>query len=254
MLHGAGSSADFISRCFTPAALGVTQVRAIQCRRADQQLDALDRELAALAGRVGAGQDPTCTSRRLIVGGVSIGAHAAARWAARHPTPLAPRTSAPGSAEGLSGLVLVMPAWIGPAGAVAGLTGHAADQITRFGIAGSLVRIRESVSASLPADDWVLDELDRAWSGYTREELAATLAMAAATAGPTVDELARIRCPTIVIALADDPLHPLDVAERVAAAIPLARLSVLTRSEIQADRTAFARAASAGLSIGQSTF
>jgi pimeloyl-ACP methyl ester carboxylesterase len=158
----------------------------------------------------------------VLVGGVSLGAHAAALW-----------SSATGAG---SEVLLVMPAWSGGPDDVAALTAATADDVETFGIDRVLATI-----TALAGDDWVLDELSRGWRTYDDVLLAATLRAAARSPGPTRKALAAITAPTAVVALDDDPLHPADVARSWAALVPGARLAVVGRHAPRHDRGVLGR-------------
>jgi pimeloyl-ACP methyl ester carboxylesterase len=160
-----------------------------------------------------------------LVGGISLGAHAAALWSLRG-----------GRAREL---VLAMPAWTGQPGPVAALTAATASAVQAFGIERELARVT-TVAAD---DDWVLDELRRGWRTYDDALLAAALRAAASSPGPTLDELSRISTRTAVVALADDPLHPETVARQWAAIVPGASLAVVGRHAPAHDRGALGRSA-----------
>jgi pimeloyl-ACP methyl ester carboxylesterase len=165
----------------------------------------------------------------VLVAGISLGAHAAVRWAATGGRPGA--------------LLLAMPAWTGEPGPVAGLTASSADEIEQRGRDAVLA----DISAAAP-DDWVGEELRRGWSTFADDELVAALRSAAASPGPTLVELAAIGVPSAVVALRDDPLHPERVAHRWAGAIPGAQLVALGRQAPLADRGALGRAGGLALS------
>jgi pimeloyl-ACP methyl ester carboxylesterase len=209
LAHGAGSSIDAVRRLLGGLAPGAAEI-AVDSR--GSALDVVDRLTTAAHGH-----------RVVVAGGISLGAHAVALWA--HPG---------GSAEGL---VLALPAWTGEPGAVAALTRSTAQDVTTRGRDAVLAEIRGAAP-----DDWVTDELSTAWAGYTDAELVAALEAAASSAGPTLAELGTIRVPCAVVALADDPLHPLDVAEEWAAAIPRSRLVVVPRDAPLTQPDALARA------------
>jgi len=208
ILPGAGSSADFVARAFGKAlheaGYGlVTPSPEPGPGVVDAALRALD-EAAAEHG-------PALR----LVGGVSLGAHLAARWAAA------------GARVELAGLLLVLPAWTGRPGTVAGATAASADMIDRLGTDGAL-------AAAGTAVPWVAAELAAAWPGYG-DELAASLRAAAAAPGPVRAELAGLRVPAGLVAFADDPLHPYDVAREWAATVPRSTLRTLHLADVAAD-------------------
>ena len=220
LVHGAGSTPDAVRRLLGAAAPGADVV-AVDAR------GSLADVVAAVTAAVEVAE---ATGRTVgVVGGISLGAHAVARWAAERTGPS-------------PDLVLAMPAWTGAPGAVATLTAVSADEIEREGTAGILDRL---LAAS--PDDWVVDELVRAWTGRDPVELARSLRAAASSPAPGVDELALVRARTVVVALADDPLHPVRVAEEWAAAIPGAHLVVVPRGAPGTDRGALGAAARGAL-------
>lgn len=125
--------------------------------------------------------------------GVSLGAHAIARWAALAQPPV-PR------------LWCVLPAWTGDAGATAQVTAAAARAVADEGIATLLKRMQ---SDALHPD--VVALIQHAWADYADDELARALDRASAGRGPTAEELAAIPVPVTVIGWAGDAFHPEDV-------------------------------------------
>lgn len=215
LAHGAGSCRDTALRLLgTAVPDGVVPV-AIDARGNVEDVVAL-LDAAARGHEVA------------LVGGVSLGAHAAALWSARGG-----RSTA---------LLLALPAWTGPPGAVAGLTAATATDV--------LARGRDAVLAGIAASapgDWVVEELRRGWLEQDDDGLAAALLAAARSPGPSIEELTRIEVPAAVVALADDPLHPEAVARSWASAIPGAGLAVVPRQGPARDRGALGRAARAVL-------
>ncbi|MGC7098908.1 alpha/beta fold hydrolase [Amycolatopsis lurida] len=162
---------------------------------------------------------------KLLVGGVSLGAHLAAEWALRHP-------------ERCSGLLLALPAWNGvPDGAPASVAARiSADMVERDGLAGALRIATDGVAP------WLAAELNRAWPRHGAG-LAAGLRAAGAHPAPTLDALAQLRVPVGIAACADDPVHPVTVAHAWAAALPRARVRETTLAALGEDRSALGRAA-----------
>ncbi len=162
----------------------------------------------------------------LLVGGISLGAHVAARWAARAP------------AGRLAGLLLALPAWTGPPeGAPAALAARlTAAQVRSGGVAAALA------SAAAAAPPWLAAELGRAWPRHG-DGLAPALEAAAAEPGPTVDELAGLDVPVGVAALVDDPVHPSSVAEQWQRLLPRSTLVTARLAAFGRDPEAVGRAA-----------
>jgi pimeloyl-ACP methyl ester carboxylesterase len=208
LLPGAGSSADFVRRAFG-ASLAEYELVAVPPRPGPSVASAAFAALDAAAAAYG--------PRLRVVGGVSLGAHVAARWAA---------------GRRLDGLLLALPAWTGqagPAGSVAAATAAAAERVDRLGTAGALAAARAG------GVDWVAEELAAAWPRYG-ELLAPTLRAAAAAPGPSAAELRAVDLPVGVVAFTDDPLHPLDVAEEWTALLPRAALRRLRLADLAVDR------------------
>jgi pimeloyl-ACP methyl ester carboxylesterase len=210
LAHGAGSCPETALRLLGPAVPDGVEARAVDSRgTVDDVVACLD---AAAAGH-----------EVVLVGGVSLGAAAAALW------------SAAGGAAGE--LLLAMPAWTGRPDDVAALTAATARDVEAFGIE----RVLAGITAVADTDDWVLDELAGGWRTYDDVLLAATLRSAASSPGPTPETLARVTARTAVVALADDPLHPVDVARSWAASVPGARFAVVGRHEAGDDRGVLGR-------------
>lgn len=165
------------------------------------------------------------TGGPLLVGGVSFGAHVATRWAAAHR-------------DRVSGLLLALPAWTGtPGSAPAALAALAtADQVRAGGVDAAVSAAR----AGTPS--WLADELERAWLGHG-DGLDDALARAAGEPAPDERELATLTMPAGVVGLADDPVHPIDVAKRWQARLPRATLVTGTLAALGADPALLGRAA-----------
>ncbi len=215
LAHGAGSTAEFLGRAFPASACGA-QTLALDDRTgsAARTAQLIRDAVSAVRPRFG----------RLYVGGVSIGAHAAALACAHD------------DGAAIDGCVLALPAWTGSADP-GSATAAAAAEIEQRGTQAVLQRLGEDPSTR---DDWVVQELQTAWRD--RPTLASELRTAALEAAPAPADLRGIRTPTLVLALADDPVHPLSVARQWAELIPGARLTVLARDAPAASRTVFGAA------------
>lgn len=204
LLPGAGSSEDFVRRVFAGVALD-REVRVVTRPAGDARglVDSIESAISDLTGR---------GWRTEVVAGVSLGAHAAAQWAAR-------------SRIRDLDLLLVMPAWTGSPGAIAAATAAAADRLEAVGVAEELARIRTESPG-----DWVVAELTRAWPQWSEQALISALRATARSPAPTVEELAQICARTGIVGLRSDPLHPHSTASGWHAAIPGAGLVLIDRS------------------------
>lgn len=220
LLPGAGSSAEFVARAFT-APLAAAGYEAVPVE--PEPGPGVVAAAAAALDAAGRAYGP----RLRLVGGVSLGAHVAVRWAAAAGHPL-------------DGLVLALPAWTGGPGPVAAATAAAAAEVERLGTAGALER---AARAGVP---WVAAELAAAWPRYG-DRLAPTLRAAAASPGPTAAELRSVRAPVGIAAFADDPLHPAAVAAEWAALLPRAAVERRRLADAATDRSVLGAAALAAL-------
>lgn len=216
LLPGSASTGEFVHRAFAEVLDGVDVLH--WSPRGGNAV-----EIAAQLRQVVA----ECEAGPLVIIGVSIGAHAAAFWASSTR-----RTD--------TRLLLALPAWTGAASQVAAMTGVAAQRIAGHGLARELQTLSEAFG-----DDWVVNELVRAWGAADRDTLVATLRETAGSPAPTPDQLGRITMPTLVLGLFDDPMHPWSVAREWAAAIPAAQLVGLHRDDPQSDISIFGRASAA---------
>lgn len=221
LLPGSGSSADFIRRAFGAPLAGAGY------------------RLVAPQPRPGAGvvvstaavlDAAVCRHRVALVGGVSLGAHVAVRWAA------GPAAARPGT-DRLAGLLLALPAWTGPPGAVAAASAVAATAVERHGTAAAL-----RVASAAGGQRWVIDELAAAWPRYGAD-LAATLRATAAAPGPDPAELRRLDVPVGLVGFRDDPMHPAAVTEEWAALLPRCRVEWLDLADLATDRSRLGAAA-----------
>lgn len=219
VLPGTGSDARFAAEAFSTAfgAVGLTTV-AVEPDPSGvvrSYLDALD--------------DAARRHDRIVVCGISLGAAVAARWAAEHPS----NTVA---------LVVALPAWTGdPAGSPAALSAQFTARSLRE---QGLDAVTASMEASSPR--WLARTLRRSWSAQW-PGLPDALDEAAGHRSLELDELARIEVPVAVVGATDDAVHPFEVAQQWARAIPHCALHTVTLDDIGRDPGCIGRAAVAGL-------
>ncbi|MFT3662596.1 MAG: alpha/beta fold hydrolase [Gordonia sp. (in: high G+C Gram-positive bacteria)] len=208
LMAGTGSDDDYLRRSFGPAiaeAGGELHALAPTAHLVDDYLATLDE--VALAARE--------EGRAIVVGGVSIGAVVALRWALRR-----------GGAD-CAGVLAALPPWSGPVGdSVAALSARiTADALERDGLEPTIA----AMAATSP--DWLAAELSRSWRSLHDRDLVGQLRLAARCAAPTVDEIAALPVPLAIAAAPDDPLHPVRVAHDWAAAAPRAAVVETPLSE-----------------------
>lgn len=219
VLPGTGSGADFVTRAFREplAQLGIytVAVEPNPRRMIGSYLDALD-EAARAHGPI-------------LVGGISIGAAVALRWA----------TSKGAEA---TGVLAALPAWTGsPEGAPAAAGArYTANQLRAHG----LDAVTATMIDSSPA--WLGVELAKSWRAQW-PDLPTALDEAARYHGPGEVDLAGLTVPVGIAAAVDDPVHPVQVAREWAAALPRAEVCTVTLDEIGFDPSILGRAGLAAL-------
>jgi pimeloyl-ACP methyl ester carboxylesterase len=218
LLPGTGSDEDYLRRAFAGPLEQEGAVLVAVSPRADDLIRgyrlALDE--ASLAGPI-------------VVGGVSIGAVVATRWALDHP-------------EHVVAVLAVLPPWTGaPESAPAALSArHTAAQLRRDGLAATTASMR----ASSPA--WLADELTRSW--YRQwPGLPDAMEEAAAYPGPSTADLSRLAAPMGVVAASDDLIHPMKVACEWASSAPRAALRTVTLEQFGPEPSMLGAAGTAAL-------
>lgn len=226
LLHGVGSSSHFLLEAFGDAVVGAgwrlvaADLRGHGARPplvdpADHAFDHHVADVAALVERV----------RPEVVGGVSLGAHAAVGAAV---------AGAPCRA-----VLACLPAWTGRAVPGDGPHAAVAAEVARVGVAGMVDRFARD-HTMVP---WLREVLLRDWPRHDAGSLAAALTALDGGQAPTTNELAALPVPLAVVAWPDDPGHPLSVARAWTAAASRAALVTTSLDDVQRDRGALGRAA-----------
>lgn len=194
VMPGTGSDDDYARRAFGVAAQ-LLGVELITPAPSADLIDGYLRDMDA-AGR---------EHGTILVGGVSIGAVAALRWALQQSASRYPGTCA--------GVLAALPPWSGePTGAVAAASARlTADALDRDGLDATIAAM---VSTS---PDWLGVELSRSWRAQA-DHLVEQLRAAADCVAPTPAEISKLAVPLAITAAVDDPLHPWEVATQWAAA------------------------------------
>ncbi|AXY52036.1 alpha/beta hydrolase [Rhodococcus ruber] len=206
ILPGTGSDAHFAERAFA-GPLAATGVRTV----------AVDPDPARVVGSYVDALDRAAAEGPVLVGGVSLGAAVALRWAAENPG----RTV---------GVLAALPAWTGspdaaPAAASARWT---AGELRTHGLAA----VTAAMVASSPA--WLGTELARSWRSQW-PGLPAALDEASRYWALDLHELQAVEVPVGIAAAVDDAVHPLAVAQEWCAHLTRAALGTVTLAEIGAD-------------------
>lgn len=218
LLPGTGSDDDYIYRVFAPALHDVGATVVTPPPNPNRLVDGYRDEL-----------DDAARSGPIVVGGVSIGAAAALRWALDHPS-LA------------LGVLAALPAWTGsPADAPAAHAArHTAQVLRRDGLASAVAQMRAS------SPQWLGEELTRSWVSQW-PALPDAMEEAAGVVAPTSDEMESLAVPMGVAAATDDAVHPIEVALEWVSAAPHAALRTVTLEQMGADPAALGRACLAAL-------
>lgn len=182
-----------------------------------------------VAGFVEAMDRAAQTAGRIAVGGISLGAVLAARWAVANPD----RTVA---------VIAVLPPWTGaPDDAPAAVSArHTAAALRRDGLVATTAAMRSS------SPDWLADELARSWERQW-PALPDAMEQAAACVAPRSDQLRALTTPLAVVAAPDDLVHPIAVAADWAAWAPHAAMAEVSLADFGPDPTRLGAACVAAL-------
>lgn len=217
--HGVGSSARFVTAAFAEAVrdeLGMALV-AYDLRGHGRSGDSPDPLAHALDRHVADLDVVVRSTGAVVVGGVSLGGHVAAAYAAGG-----------GAAEAV---VACLPAWTGRAVPGEGPHAAVAADVERRGVTAMIAST--AVDAALP--DWLRETLVTDWSAQDPDSLAAALRALDGALAPTEGELRGLRVPLAVVGWPDDPGHPLEIASDWAGWAPRGALGIASMGAMQAD-------------------
>lgn len=230
LAHGVGSSARFLVDAFArPFARAGLRLVAFDLRghggsdparsTREHRLEVHAADLAAIADLV----------RAELIGGISLGAHAAVVAA---------------SGRAAIGTVLAcLPAWTGLAVPGEGTHAGVAGAVEQEGI-GAMVA---GFARDETLEPWLREVLVRDWRAADATSLAAALSALDGGLAPTEAELRSLSARLGVVGWDDDPGHPIEVAEDWARWAPNAALERISIRDLNGDLEAFGRAAVAAL-------
>ncbi|WP_016935763.1 alpha/beta fold hydrolase, partial [Rhodococcus sp. R1101] len=184
---------------------------------------AVDPDPRGVVASYVAALDDAAENGPLLVGGVSIGAAVALRWAFDNPGRVV-------------GVLAALPAWTGDPldSPAAGSARWTASELRTHG----LEAVTATMTASSPS--WLARELTRSWSAQW-PDLPSALDEAACYRALDVDELRAVGTPVGIAAAVDDAVHPLEVGRRWAREIPRAQLATVTLEQIGDDPSVLGR-------------
>ncbi len=224
LLHGVGSTTDFVRRCLADAAAAAGyRVVAYDLRGHGRSTPSADPAFHAIEHHVA---DLDAVAERYdvrLVGGISLGGHVGAAWAAGR--------------DDLDGVLMCLPGRLDPASLPAAANAQAADELARDGVSAALARM--AGETGVPA--WVVEEVHASWPTHDPASLVA--ALRAVATEPVRDDLARVTAPVGLVGLTDDPAHPWDAAVDCAAMLPRATLVASALADLADDRGQLGRLA-----------
>ena len=206
LLPGTGSDDNYVYRAFSDALHDAGALVVTPPPTPDRLVEGYLRAL-----------DDAARSGPIAVGGVSIGAVVAARWALDHP----------GRAVAV---LAALPPWTGSSqhAPAALLARQSADLLRRDGLAATVAQMRAS------SPPWLADELARSWVCQW-PTLPDAMEEAAGYRAPGSGELEQLRVPMGVAVATDDPVHPAEVGYEWVAAAPQAALRSVTLEQMGRD-------------------
>ena len=201
VMPGTGSDEDYSRRVFGPGAARLG-ARLVCLEPTANLIEDYLTSMDAVAQR-----EPRDSG--VIVGGVSIGAAVALRWALESAY-----------AERCTGVLAALPPWTGtPDDSLAALSAIlTADSVERDGLDAAIASMTET------SPEWLGTELARSWRRLSDRGLVRQLRAAAAHVTPEESAIARLTVPLGVAVAPDDPLHPAQVGRAWAAVAPCAEV------------------------------
>jgi len=230
LLHGVGSSSRFLTEAFgAPLQDRGWRLLGADLRGHGRSTALADPEAHAHARHVDDVRALVDDLGPVVIGGVSLGAHAAV-GAAANGVPC-------------RAVLACLPAWNGRS--VRGRGPHAAiaAEVASIGIGGILERLRRQDGMA----PWLRDVLLRDWPTHDPASLAAALTALDGGMAPTADQVGGLEIPLALVAWPDDPGHPIAVARQWEAAAPTGHLEQITIADLEPTRAAMGRAAVAAL-------
>ena len=168
--------------------------------------EAMAEDMAAVMDALGV--------KSAIVGGESMGADTTLTFALRHP-------------ERVDRLLLTVPAFGETVNSEAPRMIEMAGRIQALGLTAFLAAAREVWRNQFFWPEDVIEVVGGTFASHQSDSLATAMRTVMNWTMPDMEPLRGLRCPTCVIGWPDDPLHPLALAERIAALIPRAQLEIM---------------------------
>lgn len=227
LLHGVGSSSTFLTEAFeAPLLERGWRMLAADLRGHGRSTPMGDPAAHAHARHVGDVRALVDHLAPTVIGGVSLGGHAAVGAAAA-------------AGVDCAAVLACLPAWSGPS--VRGQGPHAAiaAEVATIGIDGILERLRRQDGMA----PWLREVLLRDWPTHDPASLAAALTALDGGGAPTLGQVGALRVPLALVAWPEDPGHPVEVARQWAAAAAAAHLESIGISDLEPARRAMGDAA-----------
>ena len=229
--HGVGSCVEFAVACWadglSEAGLRLVTYDLRGHARSTPLARGADQALAAHAGDLAAVCDQFTPA---VVGGFSLGGLAALQYAA---------DLAAEHELDVMGLLVAMPALLGPGSPTGRANAATADVVARDGVEATL----RSIEADPGVPRWVVQELWASWPRHRSDSLVAALRRLGREPALDLAALSAVTVPTGIAAFADDPAHPRADADRYAAALPTSAVAETTLDAVGRDRAEVGRTA-----------